>query len=885
MNTILQVVVTAKNAGGTASSTSTQTADVLPLAPTKVTAPAIKGSAQDLQTLTAENGTWTESPTGFSYQWQRCDESGNNCKAIEKATASTYKLTPADVGFTLRVEVTASNAGGSSAPESSAQTAVVLAAGPTVVEGKGPSISGTAKDGQTLKAEPGSWEGTPTITYSYQWQRCNSLGASCSNIEGATEAAYLLGPGDVNTILQVVVTAKNAGGTASSTSTQTADVLPLAPTKVTAPAIKGSAQDLQTLTAENGTWTESPTGFSYQWQRCDESGNNCKAIEKATASTYKLTPADVGFTLRVEVTASNAGGSSAPESSAQTAVVLAAGPTVVEGKGPSISGTAKDGQTLKAENGSWEGTPTITYSYQWQSCNGSGEACEPIEGATASTYKLSSGEVGSTLKITVTAKNTSGTTPATSPASAVVLAAGPTVVEGKGPSISGTAKKGQTLKAEDGTWDRHPDDHLQLPVAALQQPGRELLEHRRRHRSCLPLGPRRREHDPPGRRHREKRRRNSLEHFDADRGRTAAGADQGHRPGHQRISARPPDAHGRKRHLDRKPDWLQLPVAALRRKRQQLQSDRKSHRLHLQADARGRRLHAARRSHGVQCRRLLGSGKLGSDGGRGERRPGQQSAPLDLRDRQGRRNPESRTRQLGRHPDDHLQLPVAELQRLRRSLQTHRRRNRLHLQTGLAGDVGATLKVIVTAKNGGGETPAASPKSAVVGASAPVNKVLPSISGTAKDGETLKAEPGSWEGTPTITYSYQWQSCNGSGEACKPIEGATASTYKLARRRRRRDAESDRHGQKRRRGNPGRLAQERRRRRERPGQQSAPLDLRNRQGRRNPESRTRQLGRHPDDHLQLPVAELQRLRRSLQTHRRRNRLQLQTVAQATSARR
>jgi hypothetical protein len=97
----------------------------LPPAPTNTTLPTITGTAQQGQTLTAHNGSWTGEPTGFAYQWQRCDSTGANCSPIATATAQTYLLVAADVGSTLRVAVTASNAGGNSTPASSAQTAVV----------------------------------------------------------------------------------------------------------------------------------------------------------------------------------------------------------------------------------------------------------------------------------------------------------------------------------------------------------------------------------------------------------------------------------------------------------------------------------------------------------------------------------------------------------------------------------------------------------------------------------------------------------------------------------------------------------------------------------------------------------------------------------------
>ena len=86
------------------------------------------------------------------------------------------------------------------------------------------TISGFAQEGQVLSAGAGIWEGAPTLTYSYQWQRCNSTGGSCSNVSGATKSTYLLTAGDVGDTLRVVVTATNSAGSASSTAEATAVV-------------------------------------------------------------------------------------------------------------------------------------------------------------------------------------------------------------------------------------------------------------------------------------------------------------------------------------------------------------------------------------------------------------------------------------------------------------------------------------------------------------------------------------------------------------------------------------------------------------------------------------------------------------------------------------
>jgi hypothetical protein len=97
------------------------------LTPTVVTVPTVSGSPQSGQTLTATPGVWTNAPSSYAYQWLRCDSSGANCQPISGAVASTYVVTDTDVGSTLRVEVTASNAVATSVPAQSDATAVVTA--------------------------------------------------------------------------------------------------------------------------------------------------------------------------------------------------------------------------------------------------------------------------------------------------------------------------------------------------------------------------------------------------------------------------------------------------------------------------------------------------------------------------------------------------------------------------------------------------------------------------------------------------------------------------------------------------------------------------------------------------------------------------------------
>src|SRR5207302_924781 len=133
---------------------------------------------------------------------------------------------------------------------------------------------------------------------------------------------YVLVAADVAHTIRVQETASNAAGPGSpATSAQTAVVLPPVPVNTSPPTITGTAPQSQTLTEVHGTWTNSPTSYAYQWLQCDSLGNSCLPISGATSQTYVLAAEDVEHTIRVQETASNAGGAGSPATSAPTAGV------------------------------------------------------------------------------------------------------------------------------------------------------------------------------------------------------------------------------------------------------------------------------------------------------------------------------------------------------------------------------------------------------------------------------------------------------------------------------------------------------------------------------------------------------------------------------------
>jgi hypothetical protein len=185
--------------------------------PANTAPPSIAGSPQQGQPSSADPGTWSGSPSSFGYRWRLCPSAtdATACTDIAGATAQSYTPQQGDVGGYLRVDVTATNGGGTSAPAESAAAGPVAAINPPA-NSTSPAVTGILEVGRLLQADPGSWSGNPT-SYGYTWRVCSSATdtSACADIVGQQGPTYTPQATDIGRYLRVDVTATNGGGTSA----------------------------------------------------------------------------------------------------------------------------------------------------------------------------------------------------------------------------------------------------------------------------------------------------------------------------------------------------------------------------------------------------------------------------------------------------------------------------------------------------------------------------------------------------------------------------------------------------------------------------------------------------------------------------------------------
>ena len=364
------------------------------------------GAATQGQTLTAANTLADADGLGtISYQWI----AGGT--PISGATAISYVLTQAEVGKTIKVAASYTDGHGTAESVSSdASTAVAnVNDAPTGTL----TITGTADQGETLKAMNTVADADGLAAFSYQWS------AGASTISGATTDSVTLGQAEVGKTITVAISYTDAYGaheSVASTATNAVANVNDAPTGLV--SIGGTATQGQTLTASNTLADIDGLGsISYQWSAAGI------AISGATSSTLVLSQSEVGKTITVK--ASFTDGFGTHESVSSTATDVVANVNDAPTGAVSITGIAGQGQTISASStlSDLDGIPASgagAIRYQWYA---DGVA---ISGATADSVSLSPADVGKAYSVTASyidgfEKSESVTS------SAVVVSAGKTV--------------------------------------------------------------------------------------------------------------------------------------------------------------------------------------------------------------------------------------------------------------------------------------------------------------------------------------------------------------------------------------------------------------------------------------------------------------------------
>jgi hypothetical protein len=178
-----------------------------------------------------------------------------------------------------------------------------------------------------LTAVTGDWTGSPEPEFSYAWAVCTSAaGTSCTNAVDATDPEFEVPDEASGKWVKLIVTASNVAGSTIKTAMSTTGVyaapdlstatIAVINSSVPSAPVGGIALgNTLTATISGATGFPVPT-YTYQWQQCslfydedlEEEVPNCEDIDGATLRTYTVGSADLGESIRVQVTAENVAG-------------------------------------------------------------------------------------------------------------------------------------------------------------------------------------------------------------------------------------------------------------------------------------------------------------------------------------------------------------------------------------------------------------------------------------------------------------------------------------------------------------------------------------------------------------------------------------------------
>ena len=381
--------------------------------------PTISGTAQVGQTLTVDTSGIADADgltdASFGGNWFANDTegiyatiTGGYARAfIVRGADLSYTVSRRDVGKTVKIQVYFTDDAGNDEWLTSAKTSAVAATTPGAPESL--VASPTSSGDLSLSWEAPTWDisgeilgdqtwgdgGSPITGYVAQWKEASDSwdtesDVSEATVTGTTHTIQALASGTEYTTRVIAVNSVGRG-----TPSYEATVTTNSPA-TGAPTISGTAQVGQTLTASTSGISDADgltnVTYSYQWMADDVN------IDGATGSTYVLANGDAGKTIKVSVSFTD-DRDNAETLTSEATVSVATAPNRPATGAPTITGTPQVDHTLTAgisDIADEDGLANVSYSYQWIS--GGSE----IDGATGSSYTLTSSELGKTVKVRVT---------------------------------------------------------------------------------------------------------------------------------------------------------------------------------------------------------------------------------------------------------------------------------------------------------------------------------------------------------------------------------------------------------------------------------------------------------------------------------------------------
>ena len=395
----ISVTVTATTLLGSLAVTSGQRGTVTIVGNTVL--PVITGSLRVGGTLAVSTGTWIGTPASNTYQWQS-SVNATDWDSISGATNATFVVQAIQAGLYLRAQVFGNKTSSASVVYkiTAATLSTALVPALNIQNSAVPVVSGAWTEGTTITTTSGSWSATGTFTY--QWQS-SSDNSTWADISAATSTSFVLTSSQASKYVRVQVINTSTSGSGIAYSAPRSKVG--APFNTVLPTISGTVKIGSTQTAANGTWTNTPTSYAYQWQKSAD-GISWISLAGETASTYVPTFDIANSQIRVNVSGVNAVDTATVSSSVVSGFVPPQATAI-----PAITGTKTVGQTLTTDAGTWPSTVS-GYVYQWQKSSDNGVTWANISGATATTYVLVAADAGYQIRSQVSLTANAGSSSA-----------------------------------------------------------------------------------------------------------------------------------------------------------------------------------------------------------------------------------------------------------------------------------------------------------------------------------------------------------------------------------------------------------------------------------------------------------------------------------------